>query len=75
MEKAGTSFIWRSLTYTSTMPNNFALRLILDCLNAWQLKLGSRAEKEWSLDNPILIREQNYLAWLMCGQTTLNKTY
>ena len=33
---------------------------------AAELKIGSWAEKEWSLDNPILIQEQNYLAWLMC---------
>ena len=26
-----------------------------------ELKLGIRAEKVWSFDNPILIREQNYL--------------
>ena len=52
MEQAGESFIWRSLTYTSTMPSNFALRLILDCLKmdgsfgAAELKLASRDEKE-----------------------------
>ena len=33
---------------------------------AAELKLGKTAEKELSFDNPILIREQNYLAWLMC---------
>ena len=32
MEQAGECFIWRSLTYTSSMPSNFALRLKLDCL-------------------------------------------
>ena len=31
-----------------------------------ELKLARRAEKEWSFDNPILIRKQNYLARLMC---------
>ena len=38
---------------------------------AAELKLGRTAEKELSFDNTILIREQNYLAWLMCrSQTT-----
>ena len=37
------------------MPGSFA---------AAELKLARRAEKEWLFDNPILIREQNYLAYL-----------
>ena len=31
---------WRSLTYTSTMPSNFALWLIIDCQNARQFWCG-----------------------------------
>ena len=41
MKQTQTSFIWSSLTYTSTKPNNFALRLILDCFfGAAELKMA-----------------------------------
>ena len=78
MEQAGERFIWRSLTCTSAMPNNFALRLILDCLTTdkfqpfchFQL---SRTNTAGRLANPILNGEQNYLAWLMCSRGSLQK--
>ena len=71
MEQALVSNIWRSLTYTSTMPSIFALLLKLDCLNALKFQpfchfQPSRTKTAGRLDNPILIREQKYLAWLMC---------
>ena len=37
---APSSLIWRSLTYTSTMPSNFALWLILDCQSTRQFWFG-----------------------------------
>ena len=32
IEQAPSSLICHSLTYTSTMPSNFVLRIIMDCL-------------------------------------------
>ena len=57
MEQAPQNHICRSLTYTS-MPSNFALRLILENFDVAELKLGRMAEN--GRKRTVVFRQSNF---------------